>query len=229
MSSPRISAEVCRAYRFVSIPNVSDAMERMGIAGHPRGILPTWDTCPKLVGPAATMKLVSVEESNESPVIGTLKAIVAGKPGDVLVIDFGGNMDVNSMGGVAGATAVQYGLSGCVADGVVRDIDEYRMMSFPVFARGPIQTTIRNRCGYAGCGIEVQLGGFKVRPGDLIVGDENGVLIVPQEAAVDVLRLAQQLKNVEEQVVAAVRRGEDPIQAHQNVSYDAMLAKRAGG
>ena len=226
MTADRISEDVCRAFRFVSIPNVSDAMDRLGLTGHPRGILRTWDTCPKLVGTAATMKLVPLEESKESPVIGTLKAIMAGQPGDVLVIDFGGNTSVNTMGGVAGATAAKYGFTGCVADGVVRDIDEYKLMNFPVFARGPIQSSIRNRCGFAGCNIDVQLGGVRVRPGDLIVGDENGILVVPKERAAEVLQLAQQLKGVEDSVIAAVRRGEDPVEAHLKVSYDSMLNKK---
>jgi regulator of RNase E activity RraA len=226
MSTERIPQETLRAYRYVSIPNVSDAMDRLSLTGHPRGILPTWGSCPKLVGTAATMKLVPLGESKESPVIGTLKAIMAGKPGDVLVIDFGGNALVNSMGGVAGSTAAQYGLTGCVADGVVRDIDEYKLMNFPVFARGPIQSSIRNRCGYAGCGIDVQLDGVRVRPGDLIVGDENGILVVPKEAAIEVLKIAQQLKGIEDSVIAAVRRGEDPVEAHVKVSYDSMLAKK---
>lgn len=220
-----IPAAVLRAYRYVSIPNVSDAMDRLSIAGHPRGILPTWGTCPKLVGTAATMKLVSLEESTGSPVIGTLQAIMSAAPGDVLVIDFGGNTGVNSMGGVAGATAMQYGLTGCVSDGVVRDIDEYKLANFPVFARGPIQSSIRNRCGFAGHGIEVSLDGVRVRPGDLVVGDENGVLVVPKKRAAEVLALAQQLKGVEDSVIAAVRRGEDPIEAHHKVNYDSMLQR----
>ena len=226
MTAERVPQEVCRAFRFVSIPNISDAMDRLGITGHPRGILRQWDACPKLVGTAATMKLVPVEESKESPVIGTLKAIMAGQPGDVLVIDFGGNTAVNTMGGVAGATAAKWGLTGCVSDGVVRDIDEYKLMNFPVFARGPIQSSIRNRCGFAGFGIEVKLDGVRVRPGDLIVGDENGILVIPRERASEVLEIAQQLKVVEDGVIAAVRRGEDPVEAHHKVNYDSMLNKK---
>lgn len=227
MPAPTVAPEILRALRFVSIPNVSDAMDRLGITGHPRDILPTYGTCPRLVGTAMTMKLVPLEESKESPVIGTLEAIMAGKPGDVLVIDFGGNKLVNTMGGVAGATAVQRGLTGCVADGVVRDIDEYKMMNWPVFARGPIQSSIRNRCGYAGHSLDVQLDGVKVRQGDVIVGDENGILVVPREAAAEVLQIAQQLKGVEDSVIAAVRRGEDPVAAHHKVNYDSMLNKKS--
>ncbi len=61
-----------------------------------------WDSCGKIVGPAATLKLVPVGEADESPVLGTLEAVKRGNPGDVLVIDQGGRTDVNSYGGVAG-------------------------------------------------------------------------------------------------------------------------------
>ena len=225
MRKPRIPQEIVRAYKFVSIPNISDAMDRLDISGHPMGIHRMWDACPKLVGTAMTMKLVPNEESKESPVIGTLKAITAGHVGDVLVIDFANNPRVNTMGGVAGATAVQFGLAGCVADGVVRDIDEYKLLGLPVFARGPVQTSIRGRCGYGGHEIDVELDGVRVRPGDLIVGDENGLLVVPKKAIRDVLELAQKLKAIEDGVIAAVRRGEDPIEAHEKVRYDAMTRR----
>lgn len=225
MNPPRIPQEVVRAYRFVSVPNISDAMDKLGISGHPMGVYRMWDACPKIVGTACTMKLVPIAESKISPVIGTLEAIVAGHVGDVLVIDGGNNPVFNTMGGVAGATSVQRGLVGCVADGLVRDIDEYKMLNFPVFARGPVQTSVRNRCGYAGRGMDVTIGGAKVREGDLIVGDENGLLVVPKEAIKDVLQIAQTLKGVEDSVIAAVRRGEDPIEAHNKVSYDALTAQ----
>jgi regulator of RNase E activity RraA len=202
-------------------------MDRLHIKGHPRGLLQTWAGCPRLVGTAATLKLVTTDVSSESPVIGTLRAITAGHPGDVLVIDFANNPGVNTMGGVAGATAVHYGLTGCVADGVVRDIDEYKTLGLPVYARGPIQTSIRGRCGYGGHGIDVELDGVKVRDGDLIVGDENGVLVIPKEAMRDVLELAQKLKGIEDSVIAAVRRGEDPVEAHLKVHYDSMTGSKA--
>ena len=113
-------------YRRLSTANVSDGLDRAGIAGAPHGIGPLWDGCGKIVGPAATLKLVPVGEADESPVLGTLEAIKRGNPGDVLVIDQGGRMDVNSYGGVAGFTTRQFGLVGTVIDGVTRDIDEYK-------------------------------------------------------------------------------------------------------
>ena len=146
-------------YRMLSTANVSDGLDRLGINGSPHGIGPLWDACAKIVGPACTLKLVAVGEADESPVLGTLRAVQSGRAGDVLVIDHDGRMDVNSYGGVAGFTTRHNGLVGCVIDGVTRDIYEYKELNLPVYGRGFIQQSIRNRCACAGYQIEVQLGG----------------------------------------------------------------------
>lgn len=229
MRAPRVALDVVQGYRTVSVPNVCDALDRCSLPLGPRGIVPTWSGCRKIVGPAATLKLVPTSVSTASPVIGTLRAIVDAHAGDVLVIDYGSRTDVNTMGGVAGATAVHSGLAGCVSDGCVRDIEEYRAMDFPVYARGPIQSSIRGRCGYGGHGIDVELGGVTVHPGDLIFGDESGVLVIPRERIIEILAIARQLKATEDTVIAAIRRGEDPIEAHEKVRYDQMTAPAAGG
>ena len=209
-------------YRMVSTSNVSDGLDRLGIEGCPHGIGPLWDACPKIVGPAVTLKLVPVGQAEESPVLGTLEAIKLGRPGDVLVIDQGGRMDVNSFGGVAGFTTRHLGLAGCVMDGVTRDIDEFKQLNLPVFGKGFIQQSIRNRCACAGYAIEVQLGGVTVRPGDLIMADENGVCVVPKDKMTEVLEFAKLFKSIEDSVIEAVRGGADPVVAHERVRYDMM-------
>jgi 4-hydroxy-4-methyl-2-oxoglutarate aldolase len=209
-------------YRMLSTANVSDGLDRLGIKGAPHGIGPLWDSCPKIVGPAATLKLVPAGKAGESPVLGTLEAVKRGRPGDVLVIDQGGRTDVNSYGGVAGFTTRHFGLVGCVIDGVTRDIDEYKQLNLPVYGKGFIQQSIRDRCACAGYAIEVQLGGVPVRPGDLVMADENGVCVVPQEKAAEVLAFAKLFKSIEDTVVEAVRGGADPVEAHQRVRYDMM-------
>jgi regulator of RNase E activity RraA len=213
-------------YRMLSTANVSDGLDRLEIKGCPHGIGPLWDACGKIVGPAATLKLVPVGEATESPVLGTLEAVKRGHPGDVLVIDQGGRTDVNSYGGVAGFTTRHFGLVGCVIDGVTRDIDEYKQLNLPVYGRGFIQQSIRNRCACAGYAIEVQLGGVPVAPGDLIMADENGVCVVPKDKMAEVLAFAKLFKSIEDNIVEAVRSGVDPVQAHDRVRYDMMT--RAG-
>ena len=209
-------------YRMLSTANVSDGLDRLDIKGAPHGIGPLWDGCAKIVGPAATLKLVPLGQAEGSPVLGTLEAVKRGRPGDVLVIDQAGRMDVNSYGGVAGFTTRHFGLVGCVIDGVTRDIDEYKQLGLPVYGKGFIQQSIRGRCACAGYGIEVQLGGVPVRPGDLIMADENGVCVVPKARMAEVLEFAKLFKSIEDTVVEAVRGGADPVQAHQRVRYDMM-------
>ena len=169
-----------------------------------------------------------VGDADESPVLGTLEAVKRGNPGDVLVIDQGGRMDVNSYGGVAGFTTRQFGLVGTVIDGVTRDIDEYKTLNLPVYGRGFIQQSIRNRCACAGYGIPVRLGGVAVDPGDIIVADENGVCVVPRASVAEVLEHATLFKNIEEGIIEAVRQGVDPVEAHDRVRYDMMTKAGAG-
>ena len=208
------------AYLKLSTSNVSDALDRLQLKGAPHGILPLWPGCQKVVGRAMTMKLVP--QGSASPVLGTLEAIVAARPGDVLVIDHGGRRDVNSWGGIATFTAVQHGLLGVVIDGVTRDVDEMKALGFPAYAKGIIQQSIRNRCAFGGHSIEVQLAGVAVRPLDLVIGDDNGVVIVPQAHIADVLQIAQACAETEEKVKEWIAQGINPVEAHERVKYDLM-------
>jgi regulator of RNase E activity RraA len=82
---------------------------------------------------------------------------------------------------------------------------------------------VRGRSSCAGYGIEVKLGGVRVRPGDFIVGDENGTVVIPMERIAEVLAFAQKVKATEERVIAEIRAGADPVEAHEKVNYDNML------
>ena len=219
-----VNQAIVSQYLNVSVPNVSDALDRLGLNGSTVGILPIYP-CAKIAGPAATLKYVPHGVAEESTVLGTLKAIVHGGVGSILVVDASENPSVNSLGGVAGATAKHHGLAGCVTDGVVRDVDEYKIYGLPVYARGISQQSVRGRSSCAGYGIPVQLGGVPVRPGDFILADENGTIVIPHEHIVEVLEFAQKVKATEEKVIAQIRAGADPVEAHVQVNYDNMLKK----
>jgi 4-hydroxy-4-methyl-2-oxoglutarate aldolase len=210
----------------VSTPNVSDALDRLGIEGAPQGILPIYP-CAKIAGPAATLKVVPFGQAEESIVLGTLRAIVKGGAGAVLVVDGSENPHINSLGGVAGATAKHNGLVGCVSDAVVRDVDEYKVYGLPVYCRGIAQQSVRGRSACAGYGMEIRLGGVRVRPGDYILADDNGTVVIPQERVAEVVAFAQKVRATEERVIAEIRAGADPIEAHQRVNYDNMLKANA--
>jgi regulator of RNase E activity RraA len=211
-----------QAYLGLSTSNVSDALDRLHLAGAPHGLRPLWPGCPKIAGRAVTMKLVA--EGEASPVLGTLAAIGAARPGDVLVIDHGGRTDVNSWGGIATFTAARRGLAGVVIDGVTRDIDEIQSLSFPAYGRGVIQQSIRGRCAFGGWGVDVQLTGVATRSGDLVMGDDNGIVVVPRECLVDVLRVAEHSAGVEERIKGWIAEGMDPVEAHERARYDETAA-----
>jgi len=181
----------------VSTPNLSDALDRLGIEGAPQKILPIYP-CAKIAGPAATLKIVPDGKAKESPA-------------------------VNCYGGVAGATSKHHGLVGCVCDGVVRDVDEYKGYGMPVYGKGIAQQSVRGRSSCAGYGIEVALSGVRVRPGDYIVADDNGTIVIPAESITEVVEFAQKVKATEERIIAQVRAGMDPVEAHEKVNYDNML------
>lgn len=210
----------------VSTPNVSDALDRLGIEGAPQGILPVYP-CAKIAGPAATLKVVPFGQAEESIVLGTLRAIVKGGAGSVLVVDGSENPHVNSFGGVAGATAKHLGLMGCVSDAVVRDVDEYKGYGMPVYCRGIVQQSVRGRSACAGYGIEIRLAGVRVRPGDYILADDNGTVVIPAERIQEIVAFAQKVKATEDRVIAEIRAGADPVEAHQRVNYDNMLKAAA--
>ncbi len=209
-----------QAFLELSTPNVSDALDRLNLRSAPHGLLPLWPGCPKIAGRAMTMRLVP--EGSASPVLGTLETIGAARPGDVLVIDHGGRMDVNSWGGIATFTAVRRGLVGVVIDGITRDIDEIKALGFPAYGKGIIQQSIRHRCAFGGHRIDVHLGDVAVRTGDLIMGDENGIVVVPGEVLAAVLSLARQAAEAEERIKDWIAQGMDPIEAHERAKYDSL-------
>jgi 4-hydroxy-4-methyl-2-oxoglutarate aldolase len=218
---------IVQAYLKLSTPNVSDALDRLQLQGAPHGIVPLWPGCPKIVGRAVTMQLVPMDGPvTASPVLGTLEAIRAGQPGGVLVIDQAGRTDVNSFGGVATFTAITYGLVGVVIDGVTRDVDEMHAQGFAAFGRGVIQQSIRNRCVFAGHSLPVQLAGVTVHPGDLIMGDDNGIVVVPHVQIEEALRVAQEFAAIEERVKDAISQGVHPVEAHERVNYDRMTQQQ---
>jgi regulator of RNase E activity RraA len=210
--------EILRALRTFSACNLSDALDRLGISGAPLGFRPLWAGCGKIAGRAMTLKLIP--EGADSPVDGTLKAIVAAEPGDVLVIDHQGSLEVNSFGGIAAYSAQRRGLVGVVIDGVSRDVEEMRDLGFPAYGKGVIQLSIRGRAAFGGYGGEIRLGSVAVRRGDHVVGDENGVVVVPEGRSEEVMEIARVCSERDERIKRWISEGVDPIEAHRRLGYE---------
>jgi 3-hexulose-6-phosphate synthase/6-phospho-3-hexuloisomerase len=190
-------SEIRQAFLKVSSPNVTDAMARQG-AMH--GLVPHLkDRLVKVVGPAVTV--VTRDGDWAKPV----EAVDHAAAGDVLVVDAGAGPTA-VWGELASWSAHGRGIAGVVIDGAARDIDAIVELGFPVFSRS-VAPNAGEPKGHGEIGIEVSVGGQKVRPGDWIVADASGVVVVPRERAQEVANRALDVLEHENRLREEIRRG----------------------
>ncbi|UVJ38969.1 RraA family protein [Arthrobacter sp. CJ23] len=139
---------------------------------------------------------------------------------NVIVVANDGRTDVSCWGGLLSLGASLNGVRGVVADGACRDVHETREIGFPVFAKGRIPATARGRLQQRSTGEPVQLGGVTVTPGDLVLADETGVVVVPGSRLEEVLEHAQGVAAREQAIAAELRAG---VALHEAMR-DARLA-----
>ncbi len=185
------------AFRKVSSPNVSDALQRGGAC---HGLLPRFsDPKVRMVGPAVTV--VTRDGDWAKPV----EAIDRAGPGDVLVIDAGGGTTA-IWGELASWSAHGRKVAGVVIDGAIRDLDAILELGFPAFSRS-VSPNAGEPKGHGEIGVEVIVGGQKVRPGDWIVGDLSGLVVVPRERAAEIANRALDVLEHENRVREEIQRG----------------------
>jgi regulator of RNase E activity RraA len=147
-------------------------------------------------------------------------AIAGAGLNDVIVVANGGRTDVSSWGGIVSVGAAMRSIRGAVTDGACRDVRQARELGFPVFARAQVPVTARGRLRQKSAGEPILVGDVTVRPGDVVMADEDGVVVVPRERATKVLDTAQRLAERETAIEAEVRAGVPLPQAMR----DARLA-----
>ena len=187
--------EMIAIFREVSSSNISDAMHRKGAM---RGILPI-NLGSKIVGRAVTVQTFAGDWAKP------VEAIDLAGPGDVLVIYNGSNF-IAPWGGLATLSCKIKGIEGAVIDGAVRDVDEIRAMNYPIFSSG-ITPNAGDPKGMGEINSEITCAGQAVRPGDYIVGDESGVVVIPKERAYEIARRAKEVEKTESRLYEEIRRG----------------------
>ena len=202
---------------------VSDGMDRLGLMGATYGVRPMWP-CPKIVGRAVTMKIKPVGLDKAKQHLGTLP-IDAAQPGDVIVIDNGGRPDTSCWGGLLALAAKTKGISGVVIDGACRDIDESRDVGFPVYARGAVPMTARGRVMQETYNQEIEFAGVQVHPGDLVIADGSGVVIIPRSKEVEIVREAEAVAATEARMAEGIRQGMSVLEVLEKLGYEQMLDK----
>lgn len=182
------SSDIRSLLNKVSTANLSDAMYRSGDLRSLKAITPDI----KMVGEAVTVRTLPGDWAK------AVEAIDEAKPGDVIIIDAGGAAPA-VWGELATHSSIQKKISGVVVDGAVRDTGEIKKLRFPVFARITTPTAGEPK-GFGEIGCTMKVGGVVVRPGDWIVGDDDGVVVVPKEKAIDVANKAMDVLERENRI-----------------------------
>lgn len=175
--------------RFMKVPtaNIGDVMDRMGILDSK--ISPIWPGA-KLAGPAFTVWTRSGDN------LAIHRALAVAKQGDVIVVNGGADESRALLGEIMAGKARRSGISGFVIDGAVRDASGIAELSMPVFARA-LTPAGPYKFGPGKLGITIAVGGVACAPGDIVVGDEDGVVVVPQKEALEILVASEEVVAME--------------------------------
>ena len=187
--------ELKKVFSMVSTPNISDAMHRKGAM---KGIRPI-KTGFHMVGKALTVSTMDGDWAKP------IEAIDKADSETVLVIDVKGG-ETAVWGELATWSARIKGLAGIVIDGAVRDLDDLLQMDVPIFCRH-ISSNAGEPKGFGEIGAEIICGGERVRTGDWIIGDDSGVVVVPQERAQEIANRALDVKEHEDRIREEIKRG----------------------
>jgi regulator of RNase E activity RraA len=195
----KVDPETIARFRELPVANISDSMSRM-FAGGPR--LRPVHASGVLAGPAFTVK------TRPGDNLMVHKALDIAEPGDVIVVDAGGDLTNSLIGEIMTFYAQQRGVAGMVIHGAIRDYDVLHAGTFPVFAagvthRGPYKD------GPGEINVTIAIDGMVIEPGDLIVGDGDGVVCVPFALTAEVLKATTAKHEAETRQLANIKAGKN--------------------
>ena len=192
-----VAADVVARFLKLPVANVSDSMSRMTAAGPG---LTRMHRDGQMAGPALTVK------ARPGDNLMLHKAIDMAQPGDVIVVDAGGDVTNSLMGELMLAYAIKRGVAGFVLNGAIRDADAIRQVNLPVFAagvthRGPYKD------GPGEINVPIAIDGMVIHAGDLVLGDGDGVLVVPYDEVETVYAATNAKQDAETRQMAAIEAG----------------------
>ena len=192
----RVPASLIKQFRGVVVAHLSDSMNRMQAAS---GLRPVHKG-GQLLGQALTVRVPPGDN------LMVHKAIDIALPGDVIVVDAGGELSIAIIGDIMSSLAAKRRLAGMVIDGAIRDSAELGRSRFPVYARG---VTHRGpyKNGPGEINVAVSIGGMVVSPGDIVVGDADGLVAIAQSDAPAILELARAKARDETEILASIAKG----------------------
>jgi 4-hydroxy-4-methyl-2-oxoglutarate aldolase len=200
------TAEIMETFQKASTGNVADAVdEATGVRGFmARDMKPVFKA--KVIGPAVTVYLRRAlrTDRRDWPNL-QIQTLDEAPPGSVMVEVLEDGLDTAGVGNLMATTAKVRGLAGMVIDGGARDIEELEEIGFPVWSRSQTPATSVGRYVPVARNVPVTCGGVLVRPGDWIVADRTGVVVVPVESLSQVLKLLRQYDDKETKMVPLIK------------------------
>lgn len=195
-SAPQAHAETLEALRGLAVALLSDQLHR----GIGTGSVRPYHRARAMAGTAVTVRTRGGDN------LAILRAFEYCRAGDVMVVDCGGDLNNAVVGGILTYYGATIGLSGMVIDGAIRDVTEIRERDFPVYARG---VTHRGpyKDGPGEINVPVSIGGMVVNPGDIIVGDQDGLLAFAPSEAATVIEKAREQAHKEAATMQAMKEG----------------------
>ncbi len=184
---PRLALETLEGFRALGdlTGTTSDALDQLGIAAVvPGSVLKPTNPKARLVGQAVTVLNRKIQKQMNKSRLAEIEAHHLAEPGDVLVIQ--GVAGISSMGGISASVGKRQGEAGAIVDGAVRDAEELRELGFAVYAVGA-NPNGPTKFGPGRINWPISCGGVAVSPGDLVVGDADGVVVVEREKAASLL------------------------------------------
>lgn len=212
MSGTRIPQGILDAFRELSPATVYEAQGAVGALEHAiKPVSPSMKVC----GPAYTVRMRPGDN------LWAHKAICEARPGDVLVVSTGGYLEAGFWGEVMSTAAMARGIAGLVTDGCVRDGRDIVEMNFPVFSAG-LSMKGTAKCNPGALNVPLNFAGVDIEPGDIVLGDMDGVVIIPAGRAEEVLEKATQRKAKEDGFIRRIEKGESTWEIY---GFDKIFAK----
>ncbi|MEV7085094.1 RraA family protein [Streptomyces sp. NPDC093085] len=201
----------------LSTASVSDALDSLGLPGPLQGI-GALRQGRRIAGPVFTVTYEPVDGTG-----GTVGDFLDDVPaGAVILIDNAGRTDCTVWGGIMSRTAHERGIAGTVINGTCRDIAVAAEVGYPVWSVSRFMRTGKDRVRVAGVRTPVTIDGVLIHPGDMLVADDDGAVVVPAARWDDVADLARRIDRVEEAIVAAVRGGATLAEARVRHGYHTL-------
>lgn len=238
MTNVALSDEACELYSLATTASLTAQLIKRGLRTRAiSNIGPVNPDTPRLFGPAYTLRYIPMREdlatgaAMADPENPQRKAIEVVPSGHVLIVDTNG-LDVSgTLGDILVARLRVRGVAGVVSDGPMRDVAEMENMDFPVFARGNAAPPSYASMLAADAQVPIGCGGVAVFPGDIVIGDSDGVVILPSAIAEEVARDAVEQDRLEAYVRERIEGGDSivgvyPPNEETQAAYQAWLAKR---